>query len=112
MWIREAISDNDGLVDIAYVSIGVLVFLMAASIIFLCTMSAWSWLSCTKIVDVGQGVRASVSCDYDPSPLGLAIAACLGAFGSPIGALALYMGQTRRQVKAITTTTTSTAQGD
>jgi hypothetical protein len=78
-------------------------------------MSAISYARCTQIVDVGQGVRSAVPCSYDPNPLGIAIAACLGAFGSPIGALALYMGQTRRvaankQSPTVTTTTTTAVE--
>ena len=97
-WLRQAISDSDGLADMAYISIAGLVAIMVSSIVFLCGMSAVSYARCTQIVDVGQGVRSAIPCPYDPNPLGLAIAACLGAFGSPIGALALYMGQTRRAV--------------
>lgn len=97
-WLREAISDSDGLADMAYLAIAGLIAVMVGSIVFLCAMSAISYSRCTQIVDVGQGVRSAVPCTYDPNPLGIAIAACLGAFGSPIGALALYMGQTRRAV--------------
>ncbi len=97
-WLREAISDSDGVADMAYLAIGWLVAIMIGSIVFLCAMSAVSYARCTQIVDVGQGVRSAIPCPYDPNPLGIAIAACLGAFGSPIGALALYMGQTRRAV--------------
>jgi hypothetical protein len=96
--MREAVSDSDGLCDMAYLSIAGLILIMVGSVVFLCTMSAVAYSRCTLIVDVGQGVRSAVPCTYDPNPLGLAIAACLGAFGSPIGALALYMGQTRRAV--------------
>lgn len=99
MWLREAISDDHGIADMAYVSIGGLVLAMVGSVVFLCTMSAVSYARCEQIVDVGKPpdlTRAAIPCNYDPNPLGLAIAACLAAFGSPIGALALYMGQTRR----------------
>jgi hypothetical protein len=80
-------------------------------------MAAPTWRTsasprCEQIVDVGRPpdlVRASIPCPYDPNPLGIAIAACLGAFGSPIGALALYMGQTRRQPTPRPTTTTTAA---
>ena len=99
-WLREAISDEGGLADIAYISIAWLVAVMAGSVLFLCVMSAVSYTRCTEIVEVGQGVRSAIPCKYDPNPLGLAIAACLGAFGSPIGALALYMAQTRRNPQA------------
>jgi len=110
MWLREAISDEKGAADMAYISIAGLVVVMVGSIGFLCAMSAVSYARCTKIVDVSKTQRAAIPCTYDPGPLGLAIAACLGAFGSPIGALALYMGQTRRrETPAATTTTTATA---
>jgi len=108
-WLREAISDNDGLADMAYVAIGWLVAIMVGSIVFLCSMSAISYSRCTVIVDVGQGVRSAVPCTYDPNPLGIAIAACLGAFGSPIGALALYMGQTRRNANPVKPPATTVA---
>ncbi len=100
MWLREALSDERNQGDIAYASIGVLVVAMASSVTFLCAMSAISYSRCQEIVDVGKApelVRASIPCKYDPNPLGLAIAACLAAFGSPISALALYMNQTRRR---------------
>ena len=108
-WLREAVSDDKGLADMAYVSIAGLVAVMLGSVSFLCAMSAISYARCEQIVDVGQGVRASIPCPYDPNPLGIAIAACLGAFGSPIGALALYMGQTRRQPKPDASTITTAA---
>ena len=109
-WLREAISDEKGSADMAYVSIGGLILVMVGSIVFLCGMSAISYARCTQVVDVSKNQRAAIPCSYDPNPLGLAIAACLGAFGSPIGALALYMGQTRRrEVPRDSTTTTAAA---
>jgi hypothetical protein len=98
-WLREAVSDDRGLADMAYISIGGLVVALICSLIFLCTMSAISYARCTKIEDVGQGMRAAVPCTYDPQPIGIAIAASLGAFGSPIAALAAYMAATRRKPK-------------
>lgn len=111
-WLREAISDEGNHADMAYVSIGGLILVMIGTVLFLCTMSAIAYSRCTKIVDVGTPKapqRAAVPCDYDPNPLGIAIAACLGAFGSPIGALALYMGQTRRREAKAEVTTTAEA---
>lgn len=95
----------------AYVSIGGLVLVMVGSVFFLCAMSAITYARCVQIQEVGtkeNTVRAFVPCAYDPNPLGLAIAACLGAFGSPIGALALYMGQNKRSGGSSKTTTTKT----
>jgi Na+/proline symporter len=110
MWLREAISDEKGQADMAYISIGGLILVMLGSIAFLCSMSAISYARCTQIVDVSKDQRAAVACTYDPNPLGLAIAACLGAFGSPIAALAMYMGQTRRrEVPPASTVTTAAA---
>ena len=105
----SALQDSDGSADIAYISIAGLVLVLVATVLFLCAMSAISYARCEQIVDVGQGIRAAIPCPYDPNPLGLAIAACLGAFGSPIGALALYMAQTRRQPASRPTTTTTAA---
>lgn len=99
-WTREALSDESGNGDIAYGAIAGLILTMIGSITFLCLMSAISYARCTEIVDVGGGVRSAIPCKYDPQPLAFGIAACLGAFGSPIGALALYMAQTRRREAA------------
>lgn len=104
-WISESIRDEAGQADIAYISIGGLVLVLIGTVVFLCTMSAIAYARCDVIADVGQGVRAAIACPYDPNPLGLSIAACLGAFGSPISALALYMNQTRRQGATKTTVT-------
>jgi len=95
-WFHEAVSDSQGLVDMAFISIGVIVVTLFFTVLFLCVMSAISYANCTVIADVGQGVRAAISCTFDPNPLGLSVAAILGAFGSPIAALAAYMASTRR----------------
>ena len=95
-WFHEAVSDDKGLVDMALISIGIIVVTLLGTVVFLCTMSAISYSNCTVISDVGQGVRAAIPCVYDPGPLGLSVAAILGAFGSPIAALAAYMAATRR----------------
>lgn len=111
-WLREAISDENKQADMAYVAIGALIGTLIGSVGFLCMMSAISYYNCQEIVDVGQGIRASVRCKYDPNPLGIAIAACIAAFGSPIGALAGYMVATRRREPPKppdTSTTTATA---
>ena len=100
--------DSEGSYDIAYISIAGLVLVLIGTVVFLCTMSAIAYARCDVITDVGQGIRAAIACPYDPNPLGLAIAACLGAFGSPIGALALYMAQTRRQNNMTKTTSIAT----
>lgn len=117
-WLREAIED-DGKpprADMAYVAIGGLILALISSAAFLCAMSAISYARCSQVQEVGTKenvVRAFVPCTYDPNPLGIAIAACIAAFGSPIGALAGYMVATRRReakedAPAVTTTATAT----
>lgn len=113
-WLREAIGDEKGVADMAYVSVGALIGTLVSSVVFLCFMSAISYYNCQEIVDVGQGIKASIKCKYDPNPLGIAIAACIAAFGSPIGALAGYMVATRRReapkIEPHTTTATATIE--
>jgi len=96
-WLREAISDENGVVDAAYVSIMWALASVMGTVLFLCGMAAYSYFSCYTIADVGQGIRAQVPCVFDPQPLGVAIAAVLAAFAGLIGALAGYMAATRRR---------------
>lgn len=113
-WLREAISDENHLADMAYVAIGALVLSLVSAVAFLCIMSAVAYARCEKIVDVGKPpdlVRAAIPCDYDPNPLGLSIAACIAAFGSPIGALAGYMVATRRRESKPEPISTDAAMG-
>lgn len=83
----------------AFISIGVIIVTMFITVGFLCIMSAISYSRCTVIADVGEGTRAALACVYDPSPLGMSVAAILGAFGSPIAALAAYMAAVKRPAK-------------
>lgn len=98
-WLREAISDENGIADAAYISIIWALVAVIGTVSFLCGMSAVSYYRCYQIADVGQGVRAQVPCVYDPQPLGVAIGAVLAAFAGLIGALAGYMAATRRPAR-------------
>jgi heme/copper-type cytochrome/quinol oxidase subunit 2 len=96
-WMRESVSDEHKQVDIAYVSIAVVVVIMAVSVAFICSMSVVVYARCTQVVDVGQGVRAAIPCEWDAWGVGSAVAAILAAFTGPVGALAGYMAATRRR---------------
>jgi hypothetical protein len=112
-WLREAISDERKQADMDYVAIGALVLALVFTVNFLCAMSAISYARCSQVQEVGtkeNTVRAFVPCSYDPNPLGIAIAACIAAFGSPIGALAGYMVATRRRETKPEPTTVTTAE--
>jgi hypothetical protein len=99
-WLREAISDNDGLADMAYICIGALAAAAIASLAFIFVMATVSYVRCTHIVDVGQGVRAAVACVFDPLPIGQAAGLIFGAFAALIGSLAGYMAATKRAPNA------------
>jgi hypothetical protein len=99
-WLREAISDEGGLADMAYIAIGALTVSAIASLMFVMAMSTVSYVRCTHIVDVGDKVRAAIPCTFDPLPVGQAAGLIFGAFAALIGALAGYMAATRRKDKA------------
>ena len=107
-WLREAIQDERGVADAAYVSIMWALLAVVGTVIFLCGMAAVSYFRCYSIADVGQGVRAQVPCIFDPQPLGVAIGAVLAAFAGLIGALAGYMAATRRAARTTEMTATVT----
>jgi len=97
-WLREGISDENGMADAAYISIMALTLTLVATVAFLCTMSVVSYARCVHVIDT-SGILAATPCVFDPQPLALGIAAAIGAFGSPIAALAGYMMATRRRSK-------------
>lgn len=98
-WIREAISDREGLADMAYISIGALTVSAICALIFIFAMSAIDYATCQPVTTVAKGdqsVTSVIPCRYDPLPLGQAAGLIFGAFGALIGALAGYMAATRR----------------
>lgn len=103
-WLREAISDEDGRADIAYISIGALTASAITSLTFIFVMSAVSYHNCRTITQIAQKagdvVTSIAPCTFDPLPVGQAAGLIFGAFGALIGALAGYMAATRRREKA------------
>lgn len=104
-WLREAISDENAQADMAYICIGGLAAAAIASLAFIFAMSVVSYIRCTHIVDVGEGIRAAVACTFDPLPVGQAAGLVFGAFAALIGALAGYMAATKRAPRVVTTIT-------
>ena len=102
-WARQAVSDEMGQVDIAYVSIMVLVVMACMSVMFILVMSVVSYVRCAPITTLttaveGAGALTSVvPCNYDPLPTGQAVGLIFGAFATLIIALGGYMGLTRRR---------------
>lgn len=91
-WLREAISDENGQADIAYVAIGVLTFSAVGALGFISLMAAIAYFQCTPLVKAD----VVVNCYFDPLPMGQATGLIFGAFGALIGALAGYMAATRK----------------
>lgn len=103
-WLREAISDEQGLADMAYVAIGVLTTAACFALTFVCVMSAISYHQCGPVTTVvnssGHQVTTQTACTFDPLPVGQASALIFGAFATLIGALAGYMAATRKRAPA------------
>ena len=98
-WPREAISDEQGQADMAYVAIGALTVAAIVALAFVCVMSAISYHRCqpqTVVATGQQAVTSVTSCQFDPLPVGQAAGLIFGAFGALIGALAGYMAATRK----------------
>ena len=99
-WVREAISDELGQADMAYVAIGVLTCAAIGALTFIFAMSAISYYNCKPITTVSKGdqsVTSVIPCNFDPLPVGQSAGLIFGAFGALIGALAGYMAATRKQ---------------
>ena len=102
-WLREAISDENHLADMAYIVIGALACSAIFALAFIFVMSAIDYAKCdpTVLISTGtEGVRHVVPCRFDPLPVGQAAGLIFGAFGALIGALAGYMAATRRKDRA------------
>ena len=99
-WLREAISDEQGLADIAYIAIGALTVAAILSLVFIFTMSAISYRKCQPITTIAKGDQNTTSvipCNFDPLPVGQSAGLIFGAFGALIGSLAGYMAATRKR---------------
>ncbi len=114
-WLREAISDAEGLADMAYIVIGALAVSAIFALVFIFSMSAIDYRNCQPTITIstatngteGMDVSAASAsdsrhiapCRFDPLPVGQAAGLIFGAFGALIGALAGYMAATRRKDK-------------
>lgn len=99
-WVREAISDEAGQADMAYVAIGILTCAAVGALTFIFALSAISYYNCKPITTVSKGdqsVTSVIPCNFDPLPVGQSAGLIFGAFGALIGALAGYMAATRKQ---------------
>jgi hypothetical protein len=107
---REAVTDSDGLVDVAYLALFWVMSAVLSSILFICVMSAISYARCTPMaaqvfgVAPTQTIIPAVTCSFDPQPVGIAVGAICGGFATALIALATYMGLTRRPVPSTTRT--------
>ena len=90
-WIRESISDEHGVADVAYVSLFIIVFAVLGAIAFVCLMSAVSFCMCHEL----PMTTPPTLCRFDPQPLGIAVGAICTGFATALGALAAYMAATR-----------------
>ena len=109
-WLREAVSDETGQADIAYIAIFALTCGALGSLFFISAMSAVAYFRCVPLVKPD----VVVNCAFDPLPMGQAAGLIFGAFGALIGSLAGYMVATRKQrpvatAAAVTATTQKTA---
>ena len=98
-WVREAISDDQGHADMAYVAIGMLTVGALGALAFVFFMSALSFHDCKPTLVVVQGAQSVTnvtSCAFDPLPVGQAAGLIFGAFAALIGSLAGYMAATRK----------------
>jgi hypothetical protein len=102
-WLREAISDENNLADIAYIMVGVSGIAAISISVFLCVMSLIDYVHCTPTLTISTGetdARHIVPCRYDPLPMGQAIGLVFTAYAALLGSLAGYMAATRRRAKA------------
>lgn len=124
-WLREAISDDAGLADMAYLVIGALAVSAICALAFIFAMSAIDYRSCMPATTVQTANTATTKkdersvhvtpCRFDPLPVGQSAGLIFGAFATLIGALSAYMMSTRRGPKVqpaapttVETTTTTT----
>lgn len=98
--VRQAMSDETGQGDMAYIAIGLLTIAAIASLAFIFAMSAVSYSNCQPITTISKGEQSTTSvvpCNFDPLPVGQSAGLIFGAFAALIGSLAGYMAATRKQ---------------
>jgi hypothetical protein len=110
-WLREACSDSDSQIDMAYIVIGGLAVSAICALAFIFTMSAVDYQHCQPTISLSNSpedqTRHIVPCRFDPLPVGQAAGLIFGAFSALIGALAGYMAATRRAPRTTIETTAS-----
>jgi hypothetical protein len=113
-WLREACSDSDSQVDMAYIVIGALAVTAIFALAFIFAMSAVDYIHCQPTISLSNTpddqTRHIVPCRFDPLPVGQASGLIFGAFSALIGALAGYMAATRRSPRTTETTVTASSQ--
>lgn len=75
---RQAISDTDGVVDVSYLALFMVMAWVLGAITFLCVMSVWVFWRC------------KVSCAFDMQAFGMSVGAICAGFATALGALAGY----------------------
>ena len=98
--IEQALTDEGGQGDIAYVSIFCLTAAAIGALVFIFVMSTVSYVHCQPITTISKGDQSTTSvipCNFDPLPVGQAAGLVFGAFAALIGSLAGYMAATRKQ---------------
>ena len=96
--IREAITDENGQVDVSYLAMFWVMISVLSAIVFICVMTVIVYYRCQPApaqVLGGVLVPATV-CQIDVQSLGVAIGAICGGFAAAIGGLATYMAATSR----------------
>jgi hypothetical protein len=98
---REAVTDSTGAVDVANLSLFLVMNAVLSTVFFICVMAYLSYIRCApspaQVVGVAptQTIIPAVTCAFDPQPIGLAIGAVFAGFATALGALAAYMAATR-----------------
>jgi len=110
-WLREACSDSESQVDMAYIVIGALAVTAIFALAFIFAMSAIDYRDCQPTIALSNSpkdqTRKITPCRFDPLPVGQAAGLIFGAFSALIGALAGYMAATRRTPRTTETSVTS-----
>lgn len=93
--IKESLSDDKGLGDIAYISIAALTVSAITSLSHILILATIDYGMCWYTIEKQSGPMAL--CSFNPVPTGQAAGLIFGAFAALIGALAAYVVATRRK---------------
>lgn len=110
--LKGALTDEDGLWDIAYVSLGVVTALLVFAALNMVALVWVDWATCKPqvILPTKESPNIAVtiiSCKPDVLALGQAFGLAAGAFSTALLALAAYMAATRKTSGSSSVTTTS-----